>query len=175
MKVLVGLAPCLRIAQPDTAVRWQWRALPGLNQEIATAPGKTRGSSGDSRSHTAHEPSQPLVGRSAHSWASSASWGLRWRNIDGGSVFALSSEACHGTVGRLQSLGFPPPGYPSYQTPTLTQWGCLLLSVPAFPGLTDLPSVYSRLIQIVLNEFNVLQQRSFHSRQPPSRSLIPAG
>src|SRR5215467_11531746 len=43
-----------------------------------------------------------------------------------------------GLVGRLQSLGFPPPCYPSYGARLLPRWDCLPLSVPAFPGRTGL-------------------------------------
>ena len=61
--LLVGLAPL----PADRAARHRRRLAPEslclvLDQEIAAAPGKTRGGGGDSRSHTAHEPSQPLWG-----------------------------------------------------------------------------------------------------------------
>ena len=91
--LLVGLAPL----PAGRAARHRRPLAPEspclvLDQEIAAAPGKTRGGGGDSRSPTAHEPSQPLVGRTPHSWGA-PQVGDCGGAIDGGWVFASSSEA----------------------------------------------------------------------------------
>jgi len=66
--ILVGLAP----VPVDGSARYGHPLAPEsfrlvLDKEIAAPPGKTGRGGGDSRSNSAHEPSQPLVGRTPHS------------------------------------------------------------------------------------------------------------
>jgi hypothetical protein len=111
--VLVGLTPlpANRAARHGRLVASESLCLV-LEQEIAAASGKTRGGGGHSRTHTTHEPSQPLVGRTPHSWGTPLVGGLRWRNRRWlGICLVLASRALPDLANLLDQSSRPDCGH----------------------------------------------------------------
>src|SRR5207302_11469409 len=112
--ILVGLAP----VPADGSARYGHPLAPEsfrlvLDQEIAAPPRKTGRGGGDSRSNSAQEPSQPLVGDTPHS-RGTAQVRVCGGAIDGDYRVALSAEAAS-------------PDYPNLPTVSSHADACHLL------------------------------------------------